>query len=553
MYKFKQELSKEDNRPLLGILALAFVLYLIGIDWGLPHTISWQSDTLAPMRPLKGMFSLYSFGYFHKYPYVHSFILSILNAPIVAVYGVLYLLEGGALDPAVFAEAIQNSKPLATVLIIEDRLIGIAFALGLVFNVFLIARRLFNRQAGFFAALFVVLNQGTNHLAHVAKVDIPHLFWGTLAIYALMLAVQTTQRKYYVYSAILSGLTYGTKDQGYSLFVLPFLLVVVFVPLWKDLRNRHWTKTYWGDIFVSFAVAFWGTFIIVENLVFNWSGFLMRIEHLTGDAGFRSAAYPETFLGNLGMIWDAFWQLNALVTPVFTLFLIIGIVMMVKTGKKGLFYTLLLWVCLSYYLTFLMVVRQTMPRFIVTISVFLAPYGGYGAEIVFRRYKKIVLVSLVFPLLNALLINFTLLKDPRYEMERFIEQEVKPGSRVEYYSFQQYVTRFSQEVDAYVVKSPPENFYDLAERDPEYILLTSMWYTRYMEDTEAVDTPFRYGVVDKMRTYEEQGYEEYYNNLLMEKSGYHVLKRVDAHPLIHWVRSLKVPDHLILLRRDSNE
>lgn len=550
MYQIKKEFKEKENRPLVGILILAAIIYLIGIDWGLPHIISWQSDTLAPMRPLKGMFSFYSFGYFHKYPFVHSFILSVVNIPVIAVYGVIYLINGGSLNPTLFSEAIQTSETLATILILEDRLVGVIMTLGLIYNLFLITRKLFGREAALFSALFVVLNQGINHLAHVAKVEVPYLFWGTLAIYALIWAVETKERNYYIFSAIFSGLCYGSKDQGYAFFVLPFLLVIIIYPLYQDWKNRQWNKTYWKESFLGFAIAFWGAFIIVENLILNWSGFMKRVDHLTGDAGFRSAAYPETFLGNLGMFGDAFIQLNALVTPIIVIFLITGLIYMVKEKKRSFFYTLPLWVCLSFYLTFLMIVRQTMPRFITSLAIFLTPYAGWGAAKLYNKIKLVVLILLVVPLFNTLLINFALLTDPRYEMEKYMEEITQDGDVIEYYSFQQYVTRFPEGTTGVVVKSPPENFYDLDKREPDYILLTSKWYTRYIEKPQMEDTPFKYGVVEKMRRYEEQGYTEYFNNLIDGKIGYKVVKRVDAHPLTQGWLSLTIPDHLILLQKE---
>ncbi|OQY40901.1 MAG: hypothetical protein B6229_00550 [Spirochaetaceae bacterium 4572_7] len=550
MYQIKKELKKRENRPLLAILGLATLIYLIGLNWGLPNTISWQSDTLAPMRPLKGMFSLYSFGYFHKYPYVHSFILSILNAPIIVIYGVYYILSGGSFSPALFSEAIQGSKILATTLILEDRLIGVVMALGLIFNVFLMGRKLFGRQAGFFAALVVVLNQGINHLAHVAKVEVPYLFWGTLSIYALIWAIETRERKFYIYTAIFSGLCYGSKDQGYAFFVLPFLMILILVPLFKDLKNKKVNSKYWKGAFLWFSIAFGGTFIIVENLILNWSGFLLRIGHLTGDAGFRSAAYPETIIGNLGMLLDTFMELNALVSPVVVVFIFVGLVLLVKEKKISFSYTLPLLVCFSFYLTFLLIVRQTMPRFIVSISIFLAPYAGLGAAKLYKKAKVLTTIILIVPLLNTLLINFSLLSDPRYEMEKYMKQVMEEGDVIEYYSFQQYLPRFAEGTKSSVVKSPPQNFYNLEERHPDYIILTSKWYTRYITKPNIKNSSLRYSVVEKMRRYEEQGYSQYFTDLIEGKRGYHVIKRVSAHSLTQGWLSLKIPDHLILLKKD---
>jgi hypothetical protein len=550
MYDIKKELTDRENKPLVGILSLAVAIYLIGIHWGLPNTATWQVDSLAPFRPLKGMFSLYSFGYFHKYPFVHSFILSVLNFPIVAAYGIIYLLNGGVLDPTLFSEAILNSKTLATILTLEDRLVSVIMALGLIFNVFLITKKLFNRQSGFFAALFILLNQAINHNAHVAKVEIPLLFWATLTIYALIWAIETEEKKYYIYSALFSGFSYGSKDQGYAFFILPFLLVIIMAPLYKDLKLRKWNQKYWTENLLWFVLAFLGCLIIVENLVLNWSGFLLRIEHLTGDAGFRSASYPVTFLGYMGMLWDSFIQLNALITPVIVLFLGVGLVFIIKEKKFGFFYTLPLWVCLSFFLTFLMIIRQTGPRFIAPLAVFMAPYAGWGASKVYKKGKIIILILLLIPLVNTLLINYSMLSDPRYEMTKYMKEIMVEGDSLEYYSTLAHLPLFPEGVEIRSIKSPPENYYDLDKRDPDYIILSSTWYRRFVEKPKVEDTSFKYGTVYKKLRYEEQGYSKYFADLIEGNSGYHIIKRVDARPLTKSWLSISIPNHFILLEKN---
>ncbi|TMA42429.1 MAG: hypothetical protein E6J83_11740, partial [Deltaproteobacteria bacterium] len=45
--------NRDLTRALAGVAALAFVLDVVGIRWGLPHpTGDWATDGLSPLGPL---------------------------------------------------------------------------------------------------------------------------------------------------------------------------------------------------------------------------------------------------------------------------------------------------------------------------------------------------------------------------------------------------------------------------------------------------------------------------------------------------------------------
>ena len=73
----------KEHKWLLLILFISFIIFITGIEWGLPNSESWCPDSLAPFHPLLGLSRFFSFGYFNKYPQVHQTILAVLNLPVV--------------------------------------------------------------------------------------------------------------------------------------------------------------------------------------------------------------------------------------------------------------------------------------------------------------------------------------------------------------------------------------------------------------------------------------------------------------------------------------
>ena len=80
------------NYPIVLVLALSFVLDIMGITWGLPNYLDWAVDSLAPFKVLEAAYYHFSNGWHSRYPPLHLAILAFFCAPLMG-----YLMLSGGL------------------------------------------------------------------------------------------------------------------------------------------------------------------------------------------------------------------------------------------------------------------------------------------------------------------------------------------------------------------------------------------------------------------------------------------------------------------------
>ena len=139
-------------RPVRLVLFFSLVLFATGITWGLPNTVSWMADDLAPFHPVVGLGQAFSFGYYNKYPLVHQVILAVLNLPAI-LWAIFSHVTRDGFQLFQFL-AYGRSAEFATVLTLIDRAVSVLMGAGIVYFIYRGAAELFGGKAGLWAALF---------------------------------------------------------------------------------------------------------------------------------------------------------------------------------------------------------------------------------------------------------------------------------------------------------------------------------------------------------------------------------------------------------------
>lgn len=272
------------DTPLLVLVALALVLNGLGLGWGLPpsEVQSWDPDGIAPLQPLGAAKRMivddwWNSGYFHKYPMGHFFVLVAAYAPYL---GALWLTGGLANPSDVYPYGFSDPVTALTVLTLIARGVSVLMGVGIVVLVYLTARELAGRRAGFFAALTLALSPAFIFYAHTGNVDTPSVFWSALGLFAFGRLVQArTERRHYVLLGLAVGMAAATKEQAAAMFLLVPLSVLA-------LHARHHGQGA-GRIpallraaidrnVLSALGAAVLTFVLATHLVFNWDGNLLR-------------------------------------------------------------------------------------------------------------------------------------------------------------------------------------------------------------------------------------------------------------------------------------
>lgn len=547
---------------LLFLLAASAILFIWGAGWGLPNSESWLSDSLAPWHPLIGLSKGFSFGYYNKYPFGHLALLSLLNLPVVIV-ALVQSNPFEGMEIFRFLSLIRTPE-YATWLIIIDRSVSIVMGTLSVYLTFLITRRLFSREAGLLAALLLPLNPVFNFYSHVAKVEVPYIFWALVAIWFLIKALDTDERKYYIYTALSVVMSFGAKDQGYAFFVVPLLFYVGIRPL-MVMKDRPVIRRLFNSNTLIFLLVFITATVVVQNLFFNWEGFIERVEALTGWNYKRSVSYTSTLQGYFMLIVDSFRSLlRDHLTLLPFMALITGFILAVfkslrdkKSWHEMALMLLPFIASLSYFLFFHAIVKQSSNRFVLPYAVLMLPFAGYLLNELLQRLPHRALRALLmfliiaWPLYESVSINLSMANDLRYEVEEWLEDRMKQGKVIEYYSYLHYLPRFPDGVESYRVR---ETIGDIEDRKPDYIVLTSHYYERFRFKGEVHNADGRVTVTPKQQQFLATGFPDFFDRLFADETEYYLLKRFDRKE--RWYREAEIahisPRHIMIYaRRDS--
>jgi hypothetical protein len=196
---------------LAGVLGVALVLRLWGIDYGLPY-VYWTDEYHEVMRAMElgaGGFNLDRTGKGGFY------LLLFLE------YGMFFVVakvSGVVASAGEFAELFAQDP---TVFYLLGRVTAAVFGCATVAFAYFVAKRAYGLGAGLLAALFMAVNLLHVDLSHRVGVDIPMTLFVTMALYFGVRIAEGGGRGDYILAGLCAALATTTKLPG----------IVVVVPL----------------------------------------------------------------------------------------------------------------------------------------------------------------------------------------------------------------------------------------------------------------------------------------------------------------------------------
>jgi len=552
------------KKPLVWILLVNAALFITGIWWGLPSSEDWHSDSLAPYYPLLGLSQLFSFGYLNKYPLVHQALLSILNIPVAAAAFInSNPMEGLSVSKFIM---LLRSPEYATLLTLTDRLVSVFMGLGIIYYMYKCVKELFGERTALFAAFLLTFDAVFNFYAHMAKVEVPYIFWALLGMYILIRVVKYEKTRDYIYLALFSCLCYGTKDQGYAIFVLPFILYLVVYKVVYREAGQSAIKTMFRKNFLLFSLAFIMFSLITQNVFFNWEGFTYRFGILTGWNGQRSISYTFDPAGIWALFTDCIGSIinDEIGLPLFLLYAAGAVFFIInrrKAGREFFLEAIFIVMSISVYIFFVQPIRQSSVRFLMPISISMTVYGAYFLDFLYEKLKgkmrravfAVLAVVFIYSFYLVLSVDMNFLNDLRYKTEDWMKKNIPPGATLEYYSYLHYLPRFSKDIYAYRVTN---NALEIEKRKPDFIILTSHYYSRFLgsaEETEAVDGRIQ-DTQKMLQMRKTTDFYQFLNNLFDAKLNYKQVVRFDEGKI--WYRKVAhariSPDHIIIYKRTKD-
>jgi hypothetical protein len=422
-------LHQDDvRRPrlwLAALLAVALALFATGIWWGMPHWAGWSGDEMHPSSwPQALSFESYS-GWHTRYPPLHFAVLQGLSWPLR-----LGLKAAGVAPVQRIVWLTFFARGLSLVL-----------ALATVALVYRVGREVYDRRSSLFAAAILVCVAPYVYYAKMGNLDVPYIFWFTLSLLFYVRILKHHQLRDYVLFALMAAATVCTKDQAYGLYGLAPLPI-----LWglssRGAQREHGERGVLSGLgpalidrrFLAAAAAA-GVGFAVFQMLWNWNRFALHVRLLLGPMSDNYQDYENTPEGHEALLTLFLRQIVFSMNPALALVGTAGVAWTVwrmfrrQDGQEPFLTASLVFLVVSYYVTFLSLILFSYDRYILPIALLLAFPGGRllgaltapaGRLVALRRAG--VAALFVYSFLYAASVDARLLADSRYAVEAYVRE-----------------------------------------------------------------------------------------------------------------------------------
>jgi hypothetical protein len=471
-----------------GLFVVALIVNLCGIGWGLPSgNETWANDAIQPGAPLSILHRIlvaepWNSGWFwFKYPLGHVFVLGAAYAP----YLVGLRLTGGLSSPtAEYPHGFANPEVAFTTLALLGR--GVSAVMGALLAVVAYAClvRSFGRRTALAGGIAVAFCYPIVFYAHTTNVEVPYVFWMMLAFLAAVRLVEGEDRTgWWVLLGGGAAMSFSTKELGAGFFIgIPFAVLLAYRV--NGLPLSRWVR---GGFVAGASAAV--VLVLANNVILNPLGFARRVGFLTQTLAPEVALdyAPYYFPIDLGASKGGAAELQQLAktgarilqslgVPT-SLLALVGIGVAVR--RRPLFGALALACALTYYLFGARAMLSLSMRYVLPLTVMGALLAGIAigamldATASSRLARVAAAAALVWIVIYGADVDHMLLRDGRYEAERWLAERATPGDTVEVYQRATYLPRFPPSLRAVTVPFEERTVEGLAARKPRWVVLSS--------------------------------------------------------------------------------
>ena len=365
----------------LKVFFLLFALYAVGWYWGLPSEFDADADAPVPYSPLAFVSDYFNPQIAEKYPATHQ----ILLLPFYGIYLVLMKLKGDvqSISP-IWPHGFRNPSEVFSALIVISRVISTFMAVSIIFCLRKFHWKEFDRSSQYVAMVLMAGNGVFTYYARAGNFDVPYLFWWALSLVYLSIYIfeSSSGIKPLIISAIFSALSIGTKDQAAGLVLgsgLIILLVHSETTRTLVVRFRHALAFTTVTLFVYIIVAVLPQPVRWMNHVGFWGGFVA-----SGVTDYIQ--YESSWRGHLGLLRESAYRLSHIISPVGILFSVIGMIILIKSGRYRIVAFLSIPI-ISYYALIIFNIRFVLERYLLPIAFLLVISAGIGVGVILQYLK----------------------------------------------------------------------------------------------------------------------------------------------------------------------
>lgn len=426
-------MSKNSKILFASILALAFLVRVLGISYALPQEFI-SDEFLMVAVSLKMLDEKTLRPYFGDIFY-HQPLSAYISLGGIGAYLGWEMLAGKFTSLKAMADYYAlNHAANARELLIVTRFLAVLFGVATVYLIYLIGRDLFGSRVGLISAFFTAFDLLLIETNHTGRVWSFLVFFITLSFWASVQVLKRGSFKDYIFSAIASSLSLATLMPG----VLSFFSSLI--PNFSLRGKKIWT---------AFLILF---FVGLASIYLNPRGlgviFLRFAEH--GSIGASRVGWLHKFI-------DPFVTLFNFMPAYFLLFFVALLILYKEDLKKFL---LLASFPAAYYLFIGPLFSYgNVERALTPFAPYIIIGAAFAADRFFDRIRSKLLFSASILVLALYSIFFSVLfdikisrPDTRIEAIEWMKKNVPESENTSYYS-------------RYIWGNESQDQFDAAEKD----------------------------------------------------------------------------------------
>lgn len=394
---------------------VAIALLFFNIDGGTAPWRGWVPDEFNPSEIQNAAGMRLTGGWFHHYPAFHVGLIVAVTSPIFAVVEWGWAsFEDPALTTMIHVLARSVSAVMGILMLV---------AVALLANLALERRRTFAPYVLLGTPAFVFYGQ-------TANLDVPYIFWCTLAALAFIRALSERTFSAHVWLGVLVAAAAATKDQAYGFF--PGIAVLLLWSAWRQTAadasaaRRAWLTLTDRRIWSGLA-AFLAAYGLLLGVLVNPSGVRDHFALLMGGGSVPFRMFPQTVRGHLDLVATTLRLAWLTIGPLASVAAIAGLTAAV--ARPGRYRNLLplLAMPISYQITLIGVVGYVYDRFLLGYVVMAAIFAAAGIEAGLglvrsaRVRTAAATVALALLLYPGFALSLRLATDTRTQVEQWLD------------------------------------------------------------------------------------------------------------------------------------
>ncbi len=479
--------SQYRKRSIAIIVGVGLAMYVPGINWGLPGTVSWSQDSIGAMRTI-GAVAGWPDNWQGRYPPAQYLLINFAYQPILK-----YWEANGQSQrhPTTHMPIFKppHAQKIGALLLIA-RCLSVIMAIGTGLGLWCASLALgLDWLSSLIAALTMMIGACFTYFAHLGNVDVPSIFWLSWSLYFYARLLRAPHGKNAAMLGLCAALAAATKDSAAGMFA--GMAVVLVISRYQKLREHDGPATalrrallHWHWL-IGLTMCL-TVYALITDLAWNTEAYMNRMRYWLAPSENTLHAKQFRYDSQIKLFFAALrYAASAVGWP---MLIAMGISICYVVCKRTKLALTLLTPAIGYYIIVILPINFVYARFLLPPLLIASICLGIPITKLLNNtnlafsIRATVLAVIFLPTLGySIAVDAEMITDSRYKAEQWFELHVSTTSSVGAFSMDdtlklrsQYLPRLHELGYAtYPVVMLPESF---VQAQPSYLVLTEYNY-----------------------------------------------------------------------------